>query len=164
MSLDLLLNHFETIADAPGGVARLRQLILQLAVQGRLVVQDPADEPASVLLERIRAEKARLVKEGLLKKIDPATSIATDEQPFEVPPGWKWVTLTALGLVNPRNNIIDNTEVSFVPMTWFLKLMASLCSRRFVSGRTSKKVSHILLKTMSFWPKLLRASRTEKPQ
>lgn len=68
MSHDLLLAHFDAIADAPGGIARLRRLILQLAVQGRLVEQDPEDEPASALLGRIREEKARLVKEGVSSK------------------------------------------------------------------------------------------------
>src|SRR5256885_2073090 len=55
MATDLFLDHIETIADAPGGVNRLRGLILQLAIQGRLVEQNPADEPASVLLERVQS-------------------------------------------------------------------------------------------------------------
>ena len=63
-----LLAHFDRISNAPDGVPHLRRFILDLAVRVKLVEQDPNDEPASELLERIRAEKARLVKEGKLKK------------------------------------------------------------------------------------------------
>ena len=61
MNLQRLLEEFETLAEAPGGVARLRELVLQLAVRGQLVPQDPGDEPASVLLERVAEEKARSI-------------------------------------------------------------------------------------------------------
>jgi type I restriction enzyme S subunit len=71
---------------------QLKNSILQWAIQGRLVPQDPNDEPAAVLLEKIRAEKERLVKEGKLKKKDlEVKPIAEDEIPFEIPKGWEWV-------------------------------------------------------------------------
>ena len=70
---------------------QLRNSILQQAIQGKLVPQDPADEPASVLLQRIRKEKERLVKEGKLKKKDlESKPIEEDEIPFEIPEGWEW--------------------------------------------------------------------------
>ena len=70
---------------------QLRNSILQQAIQGKLVPQDPADEPASVLLQRIRKEKERLVKEGKLKKKDlESKPIEEDEIPFEIPMGWEW--------------------------------------------------------------------------
>ncbi|WP_107947343.1 restriction endonuclease subunit S [Shewanella baltica] len=72
------------------GIKKLRELILELAVRGKLVPQDPNDEPASVLLERIAAEKAQLVKEGKLKKQKPLPEISEDEKPFELPQGWEW--------------------------------------------------------------------------
>ena len=73
---------------------QLRNSILQEAIEGRLVPQDPNDEPASVLLERIREEKKRLVKEGKLKKKDLIeTPISEDEKPFEIPESWEWVRL-----------------------------------------------------------------------
>lgn len=73
---------------------QLKNSILQWAIQGKLVPQDPNDEPASVLLEKIRAEKARLVKEGKLKKIDlEVKPIAEDEIPFEIPESWEWCRL-----------------------------------------------------------------------
>ena len=71
---------------------QLRNSILQEAIEGRLVPQDPNDEPASVLLERIREEKRRLVKEGKLKKKDlEVKPISEDEIPFEIPESWEWV-------------------------------------------------------------------------
>ena len=70
---------------------QLRNSILQQAIQGKLVPQDPADEPASELLQRIRKEKERLVKEGKLKKKDlESKPIEGDEIPFEIPMGWEW--------------------------------------------------------------------------
>ena len=76
---------------------QLKNSILQEAIEGRLVPQDPNDEPASVLLERIRKEKAKLVKEGKLKKKDlEETPISKEEIPFEIPKGWEWVRLKTL--------------------------------------------------------------------
>jgi type I restriction enzyme S subunit len=74
-------------------ITRLRQSILQEAVQGKLVPQDPNDEPASVLLERIKEEKERLIKEGKIKKEKPLPPISEDEIPYELPEGWEWVRL-----------------------------------------------------------------------
>ena len=75
---------------------KLRQKILDLAIRGKLVPQDPNDEPASVLLERIRAEKERLVKEGKIKKSKASKTSDTphyEQMPFEVPEGWVWITI-----------------------------------------------------------------------
>jgi type I restriction enzyme S subunit len=111
-----LLKHFDLLAAAPGGAEELRKLILELAVRGRLVSQDPADESADILLERIRAEKERLVKEGKIKPGKPLPPIAEDEAPYALPKGWKWVRLGEIVQINPRNNISDDADVSFVPM------------------------------------------------
>lgn len=78
------------------GIKKLRELILELAVRGKLVPQDPNDEPASELLKRIAAEKAELVKQGKIKKQKPLPEISEDERPFELPEGWEWVRLGAL--------------------------------------------------------------------
>ena len=88
-----LIAAFETLADAPDGTTRLRELVLQLAVRGKLVPQDASDEPAAVLLERIAAEKARLVKEKKIRKPKVLPPIEADEVPFEVPEGWEWCRL-----------------------------------------------------------------------
>ena len=78
---------------------KLRQKILDLAIRGRLVPQDPNDEPASVLLERIRAEKERLIKEGKIKRSKKSSSDTPQYEnvPFEVPEGWKWQKLGDIG-------------------------------------------------------------------
>lgn len=79
------------------GIKKLRELILELAVRGKLVPQDPNDEPASELLKRIAAEKAELVKQGKIKKQKPLPGISEEEKPFELPEGWEWVTFSHLG-------------------------------------------------------------------
>src|SRR5438445_11697321 len=88
-----LLAAFEVLAEAPEGIARLRELVLQLAVRGKLVPQDPNDEPACVLLERIAAEKAQLVKEGKIAKQKPLPPVGEGEVSFEAPEGWVWCRL-----------------------------------------------------------------------
>ena len=75
---------------------KLRQKILDLAIRGKLVPQDPNDEPASVLLERIRAEKEQLIKEGKIKRTKKSNASDTshyENVPFEVPESWEWVTV-----------------------------------------------------------------------
>src|SRR5690606_27497024 len=86
----------DVVADVPGGVQRLRELILQLAVRGKLVPQDPNDEPASVLLDRIEEEKRRLYEEGKIRKLEKLPVVEPDEVPFEVPQGWVWVRMGQL--------------------------------------------------------------------
>ncbi|MBP8182749.1 MAG: restriction endonuclease subunit S [Rhodoferax sp.] len=93
----MLLSNLNVFATAPGGVARLRELILTLAVQGKLVPQDPKDEPASALLKKIRAEKDRLIAEGKIKRDKPLAEVGEEEKPFALPRGWKWQTLTEVG-------------------------------------------------------------------
>ncbi len=84
---------------------QLKNSILQEAIEGRLVPQDPNDEPASILLERIREEKRRLVKEGKLKKKDlEENPISEDEKPFEIPESWEWVRLgSVISLLSGRD-------------------------------------------------------------
>ena len=108
-----LLNEFDLIAEAPGGVAKLRELIMQLAVQGKLVPQDPKDEPVTVLLDRIRSEKRRL---GLrqCEVLTATTSIKPDVN--DDPSGWMWTSLEQIGVVNPRNDAEDSIDVGFAPM------------------------------------------------
>ena len=111
----------------------LKKSILQEAVQGKLVPQYSNDEPASVLLERIRAEKQRLIKEGKIKK-DKHESVIfrrdnshyekrgseevciDEELPFDIPSSWEWCRIGSLFQVNPRNDISDDTDVGFIPM------------------------------------------------
>ncbi|RZP65282.1 restriction endonuclease subunit S [Vibrio vulnificus] len=80
------------------GIKKLRELILELAVRGKLVPQDPNDEPASVLLERIAVEKAQLVKEKKIKKSKPPSKISNEDEPFVLPQGWAWSRLGNAGI------------------------------------------------------------------
>lgn len=86
----LLTDNLPLLAGAPNGIKKLRELILELAVRGKLVPQDPNDEPANELLKRIAEEKARLVAEGKIKKQKPLAGIEEEEKPFELPSGWVW--------------------------------------------------------------------------
>jgi type I restriction enzyme, S subunit len=103
-----LVQHFELLGTAPGGVAKLRELILTLAVQGKLVPQDPSDEPARELLKRIRAEKDRLFVEGTIKREKPLEAVVEDEKPFLLPDSWEWVRIPevthGLGQVEPTTS------------------------------------------------------------
>ncbi len=90
MTDNLLFEHFATLATAPEGIARLRELILQLAVQGKLGTQDAGDETASVLLKKIREVKERLVKEKKLQKEKPLKSLTETDEPFNIPKNWIW--------------------------------------------------------------------------
>ncbi|NNN58188.1 restriction endonuclease subunit S [Vibrio sp. 1-2 (7-a)] len=99
------------------GVKKLRELILELAVRGKLVPQDPNDEPASVLLERIAAEKAKLVKAKKIKKQKSLGQVSKDEELFDTPTGWAWTRVSEIAEISPRNSTTDDdAEVSFVPM------------------------------------------------
>lgn len=89
----LLERHFDTAFAAPDGIQKLRELILTLAIQGKLVPQDPKDQPASELLKEIEVEKQRLEKEGKLKQSKPLPEINLEEVPYELPDAWKWVRL-----------------------------------------------------------------------
>jgi type I restriction enzyme S subunit len=105
-----LLRNFDLLAGAPKGVARLRQLILSLAVRGKLVPQDPNDEPASVLLERIRLEKARLVAEGKIRQEKPLATISEAEKPFGLPAGWEWVRFGSISINRDGERIPVSSE------------------------------------------------------
>ncbi len=113
---------------------QIKKSILQYAIQGKLVEQDPNDEPASVLLEKIKAEKQELIKQGKIKKdkqesyiykgadnrhyekIGTETKDITDEIPFEIPESWEWCRLNTICQINPRNAVNDDVEASFIPM------------------------------------------------
>ncbi len=92
------LGALPALTTRPDQIKSLRQTILNLAVRGKLVEQDPADEPASELLKRIAAEKARLVKAGEIRKEKPLPPLSDEEQEFELPEGWTWCRLGALVL------------------------------------------------------------------
>ena len=115
-------------------VAKTKSKILDLAIRGQLVPQDPNDEPASILLDRIRAEKEELIKQGKIKRdkkdsvifrgednsyyLNDGTSTIdiSQEVPFDIPDSWYWGKLKDIVMINPRNKLDDNTDVAFIPM------------------------------------------------
>ncbi|MGY5763119.1 restriction endonuclease subunit S [Vibrio cincinnatiensis] len=116
-------EHFDTLFTTEESIDQLKQTILQLAVMGKLVPQDPTDEPASELLKRIAEEKAQLVKEKKIKKQKALPPISEDEKPFELPSGWEWCHLPDLGELargkskhRPRNDpkLYENGNIPLV--------------------------------------------------
>lgn len=94
-SIELLFANFDSLFTTEDSIDQLKQAILQLAVMGKLVPQDPRDEPASMLLEKIAADKEKLVKEKKIKKQKikkqkALPPIGDEEKPFELPMGWEW--------------------------------------------------------------------------
>ena len=137
---------------------QLKNSILQMAVQGKLVPQDPNDEPASVLLERIRAEKEQLIKEGKIKKEKNPSIIfrgadnlpyekvgknkpvcIADEVPFDIPESWEWTRIGNVFQINPRNNLPDELETGFVPMAL---LSDGFCSRHSYEPKKWKDIKN----------------------
>ena len=99
MNAEHLLTHFDRIADTPDAIPRLRRFILDMAVRGKLVPQDLDDEPASELLKRIAAEKARLVQAGKFKTLDGDLPRNEASFPFSVPSYWAWCYLDDLAAI-----------------------------------------------------------------
>ncbi|MDC9525953.1 restriction endonuclease subunit S [Pseudoalteromonas sp. Angola-30] len=91
-----LSEHFDTLFSTTASIDTLKQTILQLAVMGKLVPQNPNDEPAAKLLELIAAEKAQLIKDKKIKKQKPQPEITDEEKPFELPEGWEWVRFASI--------------------------------------------------------------------
>jgi len=96
---------------------KLRQAILQAAIQGKLTEQLKSDGNARDLLAKIQTEKAKLIKEGKIKKEKALPEITKEEEPFDIPDNWCWVRLGTVFQVNPRNVASDDTDASFMPMT-----------------------------------------------
>lgn len=95
----------------------LKNSILQQAIQGKLVPQNPADEPASELLKKISAERQKLIEEGKIKNAPSLPPIKDDEKPFNIPNSWQWVRLGEVCQINPRNKTADeNIDATFLPM------------------------------------------------
>ena len=152
MNADRLLAHYERIADAPDAIARLRRFILDLAVRGKLVPQDPNDEPASELLERIVAERARLVKAGEIRKprdIDGGENVIAL---FESPKCWRWVRLDAVGAIigggTPSAGDADNFATPGTGVPWLTPADLGGFSEQFIS-RGARDLSENGLQTSS---------------
>lgn len=94
----------------------MKKSILQYAIQGKLVEQRAEEGTGEELYQQIQTEKKRLIKEGKIKKEKPLPEIAEDEIPFDIPGSWKWVRVAQIVTLNPKNNLADDLETSFIPM------------------------------------------------
>lgn len=111
MNAERLLAQFERVADTPDAIPRLQRLILDLAVRGKLVEQDPNDEPAAELLKQIAVEKERLVKEGKIQKQKMLSPVEETERPFDLPNGWDVARLATVSVCLDHMRIpINKTE------------------------------------------------------
>ena len=121
MNAERLLALYSRVADAPDAVLHLRQFILDLAVRGKLAEQDLNDEPASELLERIKDEKARLVKADVIrkKKTSGESHVTKSKIPFGLPSSWAWVEIKTVFLYDAG---IKREPKTLDPYFWILEL------------------------------------------
>ena len=140
----LLEKHFDTAFAASDGIKKLRELILTLAMQGKLVPQDPTDRPASELLKAIEAEKNRLVKECTIKKTKPLPDIKQEETPYALPEVWEWTHLN--DVLDVRDGTHDTPK--YVDMGYPLITSKNLYTGtlsfenvKFISEEDHKKIS-----------------------
>jgi type I restriction enzyme, S subunit len=113
--LSVYIENFETIFSVKNNIQALRNKVLELAVHGKLVEQDSDVEPASVLVNKIQAERNELVKEGKLKKQKPFITIDKKEIPFALPNGWEWVRFNDIALFKKGPFGSSITKSMFVP-------------------------------------------------
>ncbi len=139
MSIDGLLSNFDRLMQTPEAVRRLRGFILDLAVRGKLVAQDPTDEPAAELVKRIAAEKVRLVKAGEIRKPKAIPALRKENLPFSLPSNWQWSQIAEIGLLSPRNEAADDIEASFVPMPMIAADYGVMCDHEVRQWREIKK-------------------------
>ena len=95
---------------------QLKASILQYAIQGKLAEQRPEEGTGEDLYRQIQAEKQRLINEGSIKKEKHLPNIAEDEIPFDIPDTWRWVRVAQIVTLNPKNDLADDLEASFIPM------------------------------------------------
>lgn len=132
MDFKTFLEHFDTIAQAPNGIARLRSLILELAVRGKLVPQSSEDEPASVVLSKLQFEKNRLIQEGKIKSSKAISPISLADMPFALPNGWEWVCLDTLVEVITKGSSPKWQGVNYVDSGSGILFITSENVRNFV--------------------------------
>lgn len=113
MNAERLLQHYHRIADAPDAIDRLRRFVLDLAVRGKLVPQDPSDEPAPELLTRVAKEKARLVKVGEIRKPKPLPKV--DRPPFDIPRSWCWTRIREV--TSDRGQTVPRKQFTYIDVT-----------------------------------------------
>ncbi|WDG80457.1 restriction endonuclease subunit S [Pseudomonas chlororaphis] len=137
----MLTYNLPLLAGAPNGIKKLRELILELAVRGKLVPQDPSDEPAGELLKRITEEKARLVAKGEIKKQKPLATISEEEKPFALPMQWAWTRLGSIASLEngdrssnyPNKSQLVDSGIPFINAGHLQNGLVDLQSMNFIT-------------------------------
>jgi len=147
-----IAENFDVLFTTESSIGQLKQTILQLAVMGKLVPQGPNDEPASAFLEKIAAEKEKLVKDKTIKKQKSLPSITEDEKPFELPVGWEFERIGTFGIVGTGATPSRTNSAYWNPaeINW---VSSGETSELFV-GETKEKVSELAVKetNVSIYP------------
>ena len=115
--MNFIIDNFDKLFNSEESLKKLEEIILDLAVKGKLVQQDPNDEPASVLLEKIKAEKEQLIKDKKIKKDKDLAPITEEEIPFEIPESWEWVRLGNVAGYIQRGKSPEYSEIEVTPLT-----------------------------------------------
>lgn len=139
-----LSEHFDTLFTTTASIDTLKQTILQLAVMGKLVPQNPNDEPAAKLLERIAAEKAQLIKDKKIKKQKPLPKITEEEKPFELPDGWEPERIGTFGIVGTGSTPYRTNPAYWEPAE--INWVSSGETSEFFVGSTKEKVSKLAIR------------------
>ncbi|MBI5594394.1 MAG: hypothetical protein HY881_28435 [Deltaproteobacteria bacterium] len=117
MKLEMFFEKFDQFTSAPNAVAKMRELIMQLAVQGKLVEQNPDEGSATKLIERSINERNRLFKENRKRNSKLITPVGEFNTDRSIPKSWVWTSLAEISLINPRNDIEDDALATFIPMS-----------------------------------------------
>jgi type I restriction enzyme, S subunit len=143
--LKFIYDNFDLLFDKAGSVEAFKKLILEMAVRGKLVIQDPNDEPASMLIEKISKEKEQLIKEGVLKKEKPLPPIKENEMPYELPNGWDWVRLGTIATYGQSRSIkpdIIKKDAWILELEDIEKNSSKLLKRIYFHERNSKSTKN----------------------
>jgi type I restriction enzyme S subunit len=152
--MKLLERYFDTAFDAPDGIKKLRELILTLAMQGKLVPQNPIDRSASELLKEIETEKKRLVKQGKIKEFYPILALRSENAPYNLPDGWEWVKLGLIALIErggsprPINAFLTHEQDG---LNW-IKIGDTQKGGKFITATSEKIRPEGLSKTRMVYP------------
>lgn len=144
MDAQQFLAEFGHIANAPGGVQQLRELIYQLAITGTLTAQFDTDGNAHELLTEIATLRGRLIREKSYKRMPKLeTEVLAIPPAIKLPTTWSWTRLLDLGEISPRNNAADEDDASFIPMSGFSEFhMGRLAPETRKWGNIKKGFTH----------------------
>jgi type I restriction enzyme, S subunit len=167
MKVDTFFQNFELLTDAPNAVAKLREIILQLSVKGKLVHQYLNDEPASVMLKNIEIEKENLIKHKKIKRIDSLPAVDFNNLPYAIPKNWEWVRLGSLVEVitkgsSPKwqgiNYVEDNSGTLFITSENVQNYIIDITEPKFVEAKFNEIEPRSILKRNDILMNIVGAS------